>query len=135
MRKFILDSGIVGAYMNRRGRIFEKLQAEVQSGVRIGTCVPVVAEIASGIELSASRNRNMEIFQRNLRSLIVWPFDERAAFIYGVLFAELRRKGRPMQSIDIMLAAVALNLPNCTVVTTDSDLHAIPNLKVETWPC
>ena len=133
MKKFILDSGIVSAYMNRRPGVFDKLQAEVRLGVRIGTCVPIVAEIASGIEMSASRDRNMANFMRNLQSLTIWPFDERAAFVYGALSAELRRKGRPMQPMDMMLAAVALNLSNCTVITTDSDLQAVPGLKVEIW--
>jgi tRNA(fMet)-specific endonuclease VapC len=135
MKKLMLDSGIVSAFMNRRDGVFEKLQVEVRLGVRIGTCVPVVAEIASGIELSASRDRNMEILKRNLRSLTIWPFDERAAFTYGLLSAELRKKGRPMQSIDMMLAAVAINLNNCTVITTDSDLEAVPKLSVQIWPC
>ena len=133
MKKLILDSGIVSAYMNRRDGSFERLQAEVRSGTRIGTCVPIIAEIACGIEMSASRERNMTIFQRNLASLVIWPFDERAAFTYGGISAELRRIGRPMQTIDMMMAAVAINLPNCTVVSTDNDLLAIPSLKVEVW--
>ncbi len=41
--------------------------------------------------------------------------------------------GRPMQTIDIMLAAIPISLGNCTVVTTDSDLLAIPGLSVENW--
>jgi len=36
-----------------------------------------------------------------------------------------------MQVIDIMLAAIALSLGNCVVVSTDSDLLAIPGLSVE----
>lgn len=40
---------------------------------------------------------------------------------------------RPMQAIDIMLAAIAISLGNCTVVTADSDLLAIPGLSVENW--
>lgn len=133
MKKLILDSGIVSAYMNRRDDIFERLQAEVRLGTRIGTCVPILAEIAFGIELSASRDRNMAIFLRNLQSLTVWPFDERAAFSYGAIAAELRKIGRPMQTIDMMLAAVASNLTNCTVISTDNDLQAVPGLKVEVW--
>jgi len=41
--------------------------------------------------------------------------------------------GRPMQTIDIMAAAIAISLGNCTVVTTDSDLLAVPGLSVENW--
>ena len=38
-----------------------------------------------------------------------------------------------MQVIDVMLAAIALSLGNCTVVITDSDFSDIPALKVENW--
>lgn len=38
-----------------------------------------------------------------------------------------------MQQIDIQIAAIALTLGNCTVVTTDSDLSAVPGLPVENW--
>ena len=68
-----------------------------------------------------------------LPSLKLWPFDEIAAFEYGRLHAELLRIGRPMQVIDIMIAAIALSLGNTTVVTKDSDLSAIPGLTVENW--
>jgi tRNA(fMet)-specific endonuclease VapC len=49
------------------------------------------------------------------------------------LAAELKRLGRPMQQIDIQIAAIALTLGNCTVVTTDTDLAAVPGLSVENW--
>ena len=65
--------------------------------------------------------------------LRVWPFDIAAAEAFGRLRAALRRAGRPMQQVDIMIAAVALTLGNCTVVTTDSDLSAFPGLPVENW--
>jgi tRNA(fMet)-specific endonuclease VapC len=38
-----------------------------------------------------------------------------------------------MQQIDIMVAAIALSLGNCTVVSKDTDLAAIPGLTVENW--
>jgi tRNA(fMet)-specific endonuclease VapC len=38
-----------------------------------------------------------------------------------------------MQQIDMMVAAIAMTLGNCTVVTTDSDLSAVPGLSVENW--
>jgi tRNA(fMet)-specific endonuclease VapC len=38
-----------------------------------------------------------------------------------------------MQQIDIQIAAVALSLGNCTVVSGDSDLSAVPGLTVEKW--
>jgi tRNA(fMet)-specific endonuclease VapC len=63
----------------------------------------------------------------------VWPFDSKAAFEYGRLAAELKRIGRPMQQVDIMIAAIAFSLGNCSVVTADSDLAEVPGLPVGNW--
>jgi hypothetical protein len=38
-----------------------------------------------------------------------------------------------MQQIDIQIAAIAFTLGNCTVVSGDSDLMAVPGLKVKDW--
>ena len=68
-----------------------------------------------------------------LSRLVVWPYTNEAAQQFGRVFADLRRIGRPMQQIDIMVAAIASTLGNCTVVTKDSDLNAVPGLAVENW--
>ena len=56
-----------------------------------------------------------------------------AAEEYGRIAAALRRTGRPMQSMDIMIAAIAVSLGNCTVVSSDGDLNVLPGLSVENW--
>ena len=55
----------------------------------------------------------------------------KAADTYGRLYAQLRRKGRTIQQVDLQVAAIALSLGNCTVVSKDSDLSAVPGLSVE----
>ncbi len=38
-----------------------------------------------------------------------------------------------MQQVDIQIAAIALQLNDCVVVSSDSDLAAIPGLTVVNW--
>jgi len=133
MKNLLLDSGVVGACINRRGDVFDRLQSAVRQGDRIGTCVPIIAEIVYGIENSASRDRNLHILQRNLSSLRIWTFDLAAAFLYGRIAADLKRRGRPMQVVDMMVAAVAQTMQNAIVITTDSDFESIPQLTIERW--
>jgi tRNA(fMet)-specific endonuclease VapC len=47
--------------------------------------------------------------------------------------AELRRTGRPIGKIDMLIAAIALSLSKATVVSSDSDLTAVPGLTVANW--
>jgi tRNA(fMet)-specific endonuclease VapC len=133
MRRFLLDTGIAGDFINRRRGIFERARQEVSRGNPVGIGVPVLAELAYGVEQSASRDRNMPRLMKALAAWRVWPFDNKAAFEYGRIAAELKRIGRPMQQVDIQVAAIAFALGNCTVVSGDSDLKAIPGLAVEDW--
>jgi tRNA(fMet)-specific endonuclease VapC len=133
MTRFLLDSGIATDYIDRRHGVFNRARAETLRGNRVGTAVPILAELVAGIERSRSRDRNLQALRLTLPAWKLWPLDEDAAFEYGRLHAELLRLGRPMQVIDIMIAAVALTLGNTTVVTKDSDLAAVPGLTVEDW--
>ncbi|MGO9466345.1 MAG: type II toxin-antitoxin system VapC family toxin [Isosphaeraceae bacterium] len=83
--------------------------------------------------MSASRDRNLDRLKHALARLRIWPFEVKAAEVYGRLYADLRRGGRPMQVIDIQIAAIARCLGNCTVVSKDGDFSAVPGLSVQKW--
>ncbi len=133
MRRFLFDTGIAGKFINRRDGVYERAVVEVSNGNVIGICHPVLAELVYGVEHSASRDRNLQRLQLALAAWKVWPVTDAAAFEYGRLAATLRRAGREMQQNDLMLAAIALTLGRCTVVSTDTDLAAVPGLVVEYW--
>jgi tRNA(fMet)-specific endonuclease VapC len=133
VRRYLLDTGPVQDFVNRRRGVRERVDEERHRGNRIGICVPVLGELWSGIEGSVSRERNAQRLRLALSRLVVWPYTNEAAAEFGRLFAELRRLGRPMQQIDIQIAAIALRLGNCTVVSADADLAAVPGLAVENW--
>jgi len=85
------------------------------------------------MEYSDSRDKNIVIVNQNLRMFRLWPFDLVPARNYGIVYAELRRSGRPIQPVDMMVAAIAMSLLNCTVVSCDFDLLAVKGLNVENW--
>jgi tRNA(fMet)-specific endonuclease VapC len=131
--RYLLDSGPAFDYIFHRRGVFERAREARRTGAKVGIGVPVFGEIIGGIEASTTRDQNWDIVRHGLATFILWPFDRTAAYEYGRLFAELRRMGRTMQQIDIQIAAIALTLGNCIVITTDSDLTAIPGLTVENW--
>lgn len=133
MKRFLLDTGITQDFMYRRHGVHERVDRERHQGHRLGICAPVLGELWSGVEGSASRERNLQKLRQTLSRLVVWPYTNGAAEQFGRLFAELRRLGRPMQQIDIQIAAIALDLGDCTVVSSDSDLKDVPGLTVEDW--
>jgi len=133
MRRYLLDTNAMGDFINRRRGVDERAREMRKAGARRGTCIPLIGELFFGIELSQSRDRNLERLKRVLAGLACWPYTREAAEEYGRLAAQLRRAGRTIQRVDLQLAAIALTLGQCTVVSEDSDLAAVPGLSVETW--
>ena len=128
-----MDSGIVSDWIDRRHSVDERVAAALRRGDHIGVGTPVIGELWGGVEFSSSSERNRASLARALSRVTRWTFDERAAREYGRLYADLRRRGRIIPQIDLQIAAIALTLGNCTVVTKDSDFQAIHGLDVEDW--
>jgi predicted nucleic acid-binding protein len=133
MKRYLLDSNAVTAFINRDVVVSTRVREARQDGHVIGTCEPVVAELYFGLEFSASREANLVRLERGLSNLRSWPFDRAAAREFARVAADLKRRGMKIQVVDIMLAAIAASLRNTTVVTSDADLHRITGLSVENW--
>ncbi len=133
MRRYLLDTGSAADAIFRRLRTHDRVKEARTAGHRIGIGLPVLGELYAGVEYSKTRDHNLEILRRNLRLFMIWPLTPLAAKTYGRVYAELRRKGRIIQQVDLQIAAIALCLGNCTVVSKDSDLPAVPGLSVENW--
>lgn len=132
-RHYLLDTGIAQDYQANRGRVRGRAIEQRKLGHRIGICVPVLGELWSGVECSSSRERNHESLRQALSTLIIWPYSTEAAQEYGRIFAELKQAGRNIQQIDMQIAAIARTLPNCIVVSKDSDMSAVAGITVENW--
>ncbi len=133
MTRFLLDTGSAGDYIHRRRGVYERAREAVAAGHRMGIGLPVLAEVWFGVENSSSRTRNAERLRRVLPELIIWPLTEPAAEEYGKIAAELKRIGRPIGKIDMLIAAIALSLGKTNVVSCDDDLTAVARLTVENW--
>jgi tRNA(fMet)-specific endonuclease VapC len=133
VKRYLLDTNSASDYIfRRRGARGRATQARA-NGAKTGIGLPVVAELLGGIEYSASHDKNLDIVNRHLHLFRIWPFAMEAARVYGRLFAETRRSGRTTQTMDLLIASIALALGNCAVVSHDSDMRAIPGLAVEDW--
>jgi tRNA(fMet)-specific endonuclease VapC len=62
----------------------------------------------------------------------VWPIDQTIVVSYGEIHEELRRRGRVLSQVDMMLASLA-RVMNLTILTTDRDFEALPDIRTEDW--
>ena len=133
MRRYLLDTCAMGDLINRRKGVHERARAARLEGARLGTCIPVLGELFFGIEFSQTRAENRARLIRAITGLSLWPYTREAAEEYGRLAAQLRRAERTMQQVDMQVAAIALTLSQCLVVSEDTDMLAVPGLSVVNW--
>lgn len=132
-RRYLLDTGIAQDFQDDRFNMRAKADAQRRLGHRIGICAPVLGELWAGVEGSQTRDLNLKRLKHALAHLYLWPYTKAAAAEYGRVFTELRRTGRIIQQVDMQIAAIARTLPNCVVVSKDTDMLVIPGLRVENW--
>jgi predicted nucleic acid-binding protein len=104
---FLVDTNHISALINPVSRVRERLFQAHRTGARFRTCVPIICEVEVGIQDSS----HVESYRRQLKQLTrkvkLIPLDVAIAQQYGEIFRELRRVGRPMSQVDMMLAALA----------------------------
>lgn len=132
MTRFLLDTNAMGDLMNHRYGVDLRAKKASQDGGVLGTCEVVAAELFFGVENSSDREANMNVLNRTLAGMRTWPLTRSASREFGKISAFLKKNGRPIGALDVMIAAIALTT-DCIVVTRDSDMLAVPGLAVENW--
>ena len=95
----------------------------------LGVSVHVVCELRAGAELARQPLREHEELDRLLCGLVVVLPDSHFAGTYGRLLG-LSRKGRPVATMDLLIATAAL-LDDAALVTRNrKDFSRIPGLRV-----
>ena len=86
----------------------------------------VIGELWTGFLLGTRRAENIRELDEFLNHAVVEivPIDEEVAHICGEIIVELRRKGRPLPTNDIWIAATAVRAGG-TVLTFDEHFQEI----------
>ena len=99
----------------------------------LGISVVTLAELEYGASKSREPARNREALEQFVSPLEIAVFDRRATIAYGQTRAFLEKRGRPIGSMDLLIAAHALSL-NVRLVTNNlEEFRRVPGLRVENW--
>lgn len=99
----------------------------------IGISVVTLAELEYGISKSSRPARNREALAQFITPLEVLPFDRQATAVYGRLRATLEKKGQPIGSMDLLIAAHALSLGVRLITHNVKEFGKVPGLSIEDW--
>jgi tRNA(fMet)-specific endonuclease VapC len=134
MPGYLLDTNILSDLVHhpRSGTAARRLAlARARRGQEISTSIIAAAELHYGVARRGSTRLARQV-ETVLGALDVLPFEAPADIIYGRLRADLERRGQPMGSNDLLIAAHAL-AAQLTLVTDDRGFASIPELLRENW--
>ena len=93
----------------------------------------VKSELFYGAMKSRKREENLNKQRQFFSRFVSLPFDDKSAEIYGVIRADLERKGTPIGGYDLQIAAIAI-ANNLTLVTHNiREFGRIEGLLYEDW--
>jgi tRNA(fMet)-specific endonuclease VapC len=92
-----------------------------------------LAELRYGVEKSHHQKKNKAALEEFTLPLEVMAFDAEAACCSGHIKAYLEKKGTPIGSLDLMIAAHVHCLKSILVTNNTKEFSCIPKLKIEDW--
>lgn len=124
---YLLDTNHWSYVQRREPRVVSHIQSLPDAATLY---MPVIAqaELLAGVELAVNEPRKQDL--RTLYAQVIamaadiLPITSEVAAQFAQIFAHLRRKGRPIGTNDIWIAAIA-PVHNLVVVTNDEDFQYV----------
>ena len=132
MPDYLLDCNHLSATVRKVSPVRERIHQARRAGHRFISCLPVLCELEVGIQQTPKAEENRRRLAQLLRHVRLWPLESETAKLYGTVYIDLRRQGRVLSQVDMMLAGLARQ-HKLTILTTDLDFEALADLHVENW--
>lgn len=129
--RYLLDTNVISQLVSDpHGRLSNRLLELGED--RLCTSIIVSCELRFGVTKKRSARLAAQL-DAVLGALAVLPFDGEADRHYAEIRAELERKGRPIGSNDLLIAAHARALGATVLTSNDREFRRVPGLRVERW--
>ena len=127
----MLDTDICIYIIKKKpGHIIERLSKSHISDIGISSIT--LSELEYGAAESSRPAQNKLALSEFLAPIEILPYDDMAAQEYGQIRIHLERKGTPIGSMDMLIAAHARSI-NCILVTNnEQEFNRVPFLQIDT---
>ena len=129
---YMLDTNIcIYAIKNKPEQVLAHIKETMQNGLCISSIT--LAELEHGVAKSSYPEKNRAALTRFLSILEILPFDAIAAREYGRICAYLQKQGKPIGTMDMLIAGHARS-KNCILVTNNiREFERVDGLTIENW--
>ena len=129
---YLLDTNICIFAINKRpARVLKVIKERSKKGLYISSLT--IAELEYGVENSVQIENNRIALLKFLSIFNVLNFDDSDAIHYGKLKRKLKKEGKIIGPIDMLLAAQALSKGMIFVTNNENEFKRIEGLRIEDW--
>lgn len=129
--KYLLDTNMCIYAQKGNRSVLENVQKYYKDGLAISSIT--LAELEYGVQASSNPLKNSVALLKFLSIVDILPFESGAAEEYGKICADLRKKGTPIGTMDMLIAAHAKS-ENLIVVTHNTrEFIRVDGLQLEDW--
>jgi tRNA(fMet)-specific endonuclease VapC len=130
--KYLLDTDMCIYIMNNRPPQVISRCRQCEPG-EIGVSAVTLSELRYGVSKSTQQKKNKVRLDEFLVPFVVVAYDQEAANVYGDIRFQLEKRGTPIGSLDMLIAAQALSQNLILVTNNEKEFQRIMKLKVENW--
>jgi tRNA(fMet)-specific endonuclease VapC len=129
---YLLDTNTCISIINKKpSSVLKRIRAKKPEDVAISTIT--IAELEYGVARSKFPERNRAALMEFLLPFTILEFDHTAAMFYGIIRSYLDRMGKPIGSMDMLLAAQARSRNLTMVTNTENEFRRVDGLAIENW--
>lgn len=130
--KYMLDTNICIYIIKQKPQaVIERFfQTEIS---QIGISSITLSELFFGVSKSSKPDQNKIALAQFIAPLEILPYDGQAAHYYGDLRSYLEKQGKPIGSLNMLIAAHALSIAATLVTNNEKEFIRIPNLNIDNW--
>ena len=132
MRESLIDTDILSMFLRGNPKVEANIEKYLSQFSTINISILTYYEIMSGLRHKNAK-RQLESFWEFCGNVSIIPISQESADESANIYAKLKKTGKIIDDIDILIAGICLE--NRFVLVTNNKKHfsRIKNLKIENW--
>lgn len=132
MNRALIDTDILSYFFKGDPSVIRHFEAYLSHYDIIEFSIITWYEITSGL-MAKNARKQMLVFEKFASENFILPVTEKSARISAEIYSTLKKSGKLVDDIDLLIAGIALEHTMIFVTNNESHFQRIPGLVIQNW--
>lgn len=134
MKPALVDTNILSLFFRNQSLVIENFNSYIKEYGKISISIITYYEIISGLKHRDAQKQLTSFLEFVYNTVLPLTTEStESTTISGDIYAKLRKKGTPVDDIDILIAGIAITNNLVIVTNNHRDFEKIEGLEIEDW--